>query len=78
MGDKDLAESSDSSGFGYYLEWFKEEEMYFGNKSAVYYTCGPERFMLDISNYLVTNGVALQQVRYEVHSTGSFQLAEDA
>ncbi|KAK9791876.1 putative nitric oxide dioxygenase [Seiridium cardinale] len=77
MGNKDIAESADSGGFGYYLEWFKEEEMYFGNKSAVYYICGPERFMLDISSYLVTNGVSVQQIRYELHSTGSLELAED-
>lgn len=78
VGNKDMAEFSDSSGFGYYLEWFKEEDMYFGNKSAEYYICGPERFMTDISAYLFTNGVSLQQVHYELHSTGSFELAESA
>lgn len=78
MGNRDLAESEDSSGFGYYLEWFKVEDMHFNNKSAEYYICGPERFMTDISAYLVTNGVSMQQIHYEVHSTGSFELAESA
>jgi nitric oxide dioxygenase len=77
VGNKDLAESTDSSGFGYYLEWFNPEDMYFSNRSTEYYICGPERFMKDISNYLVTNGASLQQVRYELHSTGSFELVEE-
>ncbi|KAH8202192.1 hypothetical protein TruAng_003667 [Truncatella angustata] len=78
MGNKDLAESTDSLGFGYYLEWLKEEDMYFSNRSTEYYICGPERFMKDISTYLVTNGVSLAQIRYELHSVGSFELAQDA
>ncbi|KAH6661330.1 globin-like protein [Truncatella angustata] len=78
MGNKDLAESTDSLGFGYYLEWLKEEDMYFSNRSTEYYICGPERFMKDISTYLVTNGVSSAQIRYELHSVGSFELAQDA
>ena len=76
VGNKDLAESTDSQGFGYYLEWFNADDMYFGTKSTQYYICGPERFMTDISAYLVTNGATLQQIRYELHSVGSFELEE--
>ncbi|KAI4601222.1 hypothetical protein KJ359_012412 [Pestalotiopsis sp. 9143b] len=78
MGNKDLAESTESNGFGYYLEWFNPDDMYFSNKSTQYYICGPERFIKDISAYLITNGALLPQIRYELHSVGSFELEEDS
>ncbi|KAI0177322.1 globin-like protein [Pestalotiopsis sp. NC0098] len=78
MGNKDLAESTESNGFGYYLEWFNSDDMYFSNKSTQYYICGPERFIKDISAYLITNGALLPQIRYELHSVGSFELEEDS
>ncbi|KAK8079899.1 nitric oxide dioxygenase [Apiospora hydei] len=74
FGMQDLAESSDSNGFGYYLEWLKPEDMYFDNKSTEYYICGPRRFMLDMASYLSTNGVMPSQVRHELHATGFFEL----
>ncbi|ORY63482.1 globin-like protein [Pseudomassariella vexata] len=74
IGNKDIAESTDTLGFGYYLEWLKPEDMFFDNKGTEYYMCGPERFMRDMTDYLETNGVPTSKVRYELHATGAFEL----
>lgn len=75
IGNKDIVDSGDN--IGYYLEWFKPEDMYFENKSTQYFICGPEKFMTDITNYLVMNGASLSQVLYELHATGSFEMMKD-
>jgi nitric oxide dioxygenase len=76
IGKKDIVDTGDN--IGYYLEWFKAEDMYFENKSTRYFICGPEKFLTDITNYLVLNGVALSQILYELHATGSFEMMKDS
>lgn len=46
------------------------EDLYLQNSGTEYYTCGPEQFMLEISDYLKTQGVPAARVKYELFSTG--------
>lgn len=78
VGADDLAEKTESDGYGYYLEWLKPEDLFFDNKSTEYYVCGPGRFMKDMVSYLSANGVRTSQIRHELHGTGFFELEKSA
>ncbi|KAH8653712.1 globin-like protein [Xylariales sp. PMI_506] len=77
FGSQDLADSTESLGYGYYLEFLKPEDMYFGNRSTEYFICGSERFMLDMANYLKSSGVPSSQFHFELHTTGWFEVKDD-
>ncbi|KAG7009561.1 hypothetical protein G7Y79_00002g006760 [Physcia stellaris] len=47
-----------------------EQDLFLGNGEAVYFICGPERFMSDVREALVRLGVESQRIRMEVFGTG--------
>lgn len=52
----------------------KPEDLYLSNGSAEYYICGPEQFMVEMSDYLVMQGVSLARVKFSPFSTGELQV----
>ncbi|KAI1199849.1 globin-like protein [Nemania serpens] len=53
------------------LNW---EDLWLYNSLALYYVCGPEKFMTEIGNHLQKNGVAPARIQYELYSVGFFEL----
>ncbi|KAK4039318.1 globin-like protein [Parachaetomium inaequale] len=47
-----------------------KEDLHLHNSGAEYYVCGPEQFMMDISDYLKAKGVGAARVKFELFSTG--------
>jgi nitric oxide dioxygenase len=46
------------------------EDLYLSNGGTEYYICGPEQFMLEMSDYLKSQGVGASRVKFELFSTG--------
>ncbi|KAL2271016.1 hypothetical protein VTJ83DRAFT_387 [Remersonia thermophila] len=46
------------------------DDLFLTNSATEYYICGPEQFMLEISDYLKTQGVPASRVKFELFSTG--------
>jgi nitric oxide dioxygenase len=46
------------------------EDLFLQNSSTEYYICGPEQFMLEMSDYLKAQGVPAARVKFELFSTG--------
>ncbi|GAB1310225.1 nitric oxide dioxygenase [Madurella fahalii] len=46
------------------------KDLHLQNSGTEYYICGPEQFMLEISDYLKAQGVPATRVKYELFSTG--------
>ncbi|KAI0551839.1 globin-like protein [Xylaria curta] len=53
------------------LNW---EDLWLHNKMTQYFVCGPEKFMTEIGNHLVKNGIPESRVKYELYSVGSFEM----
>ena len=47
-----------------------DEDLFLNNSGTEYYVCGPEQFMLDMSNYLRARGVSPERLKFELFSTG--------
>lgn len=54
----------------------KSEDLYLENGSAEYYICGPEQFMVEMSDYLVMKGVGLSRVKFSPFSTGELKVKD--
>lgn len=50
------------------------EDLWLHKPMAQYFICGPEKFMNEIGNHLMRNGVNAARVRFELYSVGSFEL----
>ncbi|AEO70184.1 uncharacterized protein THITE_2121250 [Thermothielavioides terrestris NRRL 8126] len=50
------------------------QDLHLQNSGTEYYICGPEQFMLDISEYLEARGVAAARIKLELFSTGDLTL----
>lgn len=48
----------------------RPEDLYLSNGGTEYYICGPEQFMLEMSDYLKAQGVGASRVKFELFSTG--------
>ncbi|KAG7284998.1 hypothetical protein NEMBOFW57_009616 [Staphylotrichum longicolle] len=48
----------------------KERDLFLGNAAAEYYICGPEPFMVDVRQTLVTMGVDKSRIFLELFATG--------
>jgi len=46
------------------------DDLFLGNSGTEYYICGPEQFMMEMSDYLKSQGVGAARVRFELFSTG--------
>ncbi|KAL2124704.1 hypothetical protein VTJ04DRAFT_1069 [Mycothermus thermophilus] len=46
------------------------DDLFLTNSSTEYYICGPEQFMLEMSDYLKSQGVPSNRVKFELFSTG--------
>ena len=49
-------------------------DLYLNHGSAEYYICGPEQFMVEMTDYLVLQGVSLGRVKFSPFSTGELQV----
>ncbi len=47
-----------------------EDDLYLQNSGTEYYVCGPEQFMLEMSDYLKAKGVEAARVKFELFATG--------
>jgi nitric oxide dioxygenase len=52
------------------LDIIDKEKLFADNDRTLYYTCGPERFMLDVEAKLKTFGVPAERVHMELFGTG--------
>jgi nitric oxide dioxygenase len=46
------------------------EDLFLHSSGTEYYICGPEQFMLEMSDYLKSRGVGASRVKFELFSTG--------
>ncbi|KAI5861025.1 globin-like protein [Durotheca rogersii] len=53
------------------------DDLCLANRSAEYYVCGPEKFMLQAARRLRRGGVRPERVRFENYSVGSFEVNLD-
>ncbi|KAK4243014.1 globin-like protein [Corynascus novoguineensis] len=49
-------------------------DLHLNNSGAEYYVCGPERFMMDVCDYLKAQGVAPARIKIELFSTGDLAM----
>jgi nitric oxide dioxygenase len=52
------------------------EDLHLHNGGAEYYVCGPEQFMVEVSEYLKAQGVGAGRVKLELFSTGDLALKQ--
>jgi nitric oxide dioxygenase len=50
------------------------DDLWLHSTVTQYFICGPEKFMNEIGNHLMRNGVKAARVRFELYSVGSFEL----
>ncbi|KAI0391895.1 globin-like protein [Xylariaceae sp. FL0594] len=50
------------------------EDLWLHKPLTQYFICGPERFMTEVGNHLLKNGVQADRVKFELYSVGSFEL----
>ncbi|KAH6853542.1 globin-like protein [Chaetomium sp. MPI-CAGE-AT-0009] len=51
-----------------------DRDLHLRNSAAEYYICGPEKFMLDVSDYLRARGVGPERLKFELFTTGDLAL----
>ena len=72
--------SSDVVGVNYNYDFRMDlakvnpKDLHLNHSGTEYYICGPEQFMLEMSDYLKSRGVHIQRVRFELFSTGDLAL----
>lgn len=49
-------------------------DLWLDHGAAEYYICGPEQFMVEMTDYLVLQGVSLGRVKFSAFSTGELQV----
>ncbi|PKS08269.1 hypothetical protein jhhlp_005212 [Lomentospora prolificans] len=49
-------------------------DLYLDHGSAEYYICGPEQFMVEMTDYLAMQGVSLGRVKFSPFSTGELEV----
>ncbi|KAJ4296987.1 hypothetical protein N0V88_003903 [Collariella sp. IMI 366227] len=54
------------------------EDLYLHNSGTEYYICGPEQFMMEMSDYLKSQGVGAARVKFELFSTGDLAFKHTA
>jgi nitric oxide dioxygenase len=70
LADGDLAGVSYNYDFRMDLAKVHPEDLWLGHGGTEYYICGPEQFMLEMSDYLYARGVPSNRVKFELFSTG--------
>ena len=50
------------------------EDLYLDHGAAEYYLCGPEQFMVEMTDYLVIHGVSLARVKFSPFTTGELPM----
>jgi len=49
------------------------EDLHLHNGATEYYICGPEQFMMEMSDYLRAQGIGAARVKFELFSTGDLE-----
>ncbi|KAG7289819.1 hypothetical protein NEMBOFW57_006196 [Staphylotrichum longicolle] len=68
--------NSDAIGISYDYDFrmdlakVSEDDLYLQNSGAEYYICGPEQFMLEMSDLLKAKGVGAARIKFELFATG--------
>ncbi|KAK1755246.1 putative flavohemo protein [Echria macrotheca] len=70
LASNDLAGVTYDYDFRMDLAKLDADDLYLGHGGTEYYICGPEQFMLEISDYLKTQGVPATRLKFELFSTG--------
>jgi nitric oxide dioxygenase len=70
LADGDAAGVTYDYDFRMDLAKVKPEDLFLSNGGTEYYICGPEQFMLEMSDYLKAQGVGAARVKFELFSTG--------
>ncbi|SPO02385.1 probable flavohemoglobin [Cephalotrichum gorgonifer] len=52
------------------------QDLHLDHGAAEYYICGPEQFMVEMSDYLVLKGVSMSRVKFSPFSTGELEVKE--
>ncbi|KAK4157776.1 globin-like protein [Chaetomidium leptoderma] len=68
--DSDVVGVTYDHGFRMDLAKIEPQDLHLQNNGAEYYICGPEQFMLDMSDYLKAQGVPPARIKFELFSTG--------
>jgi len=70
LASSDLAGVTYDYDFRMDLARVDPEDLFLGHGGTEYFLCGPEQFMLEMSDYLKTQGVPAGRVKLELFSTG--------
>ncbi|EXF85857.1 globin [Colletotrichum paranaense] len=71
--DDDSLSSSSDFGLRMDLARIAPEELYLSHGGAEYYICGPEIFMVEMSQFLINQGVDPNRVKFERFTTGDLE-----
>lgn len=77
LADRDTAELTFTHDLRVDLEKLNPGDLYLHNRSAEYFICGPEKFMVNMSEYLKKKGVEESRMHFELYSLGVFELRQD-
>ncbi|EOO00812.1 putative globin-like protein [Phaeoacremonium minimum UCRPA7] len=70
LADGDLAGVTYDYDFRVDLARVHPEDLYLSHGGTEYYICGPEQFMLEMADYLKSQGVDSARLKFELFSTG--------
>lgn len=70
LANTDLAGVTYDYDFRMDLGRVAPEDLHLGHGGTEYYICGPEQFMLEMSDYLKAQGVPASRLKFELFSTG--------
>ncbi|KAK4136623.1 globin-like protein [Trichocladium antarcticum] len=70
LAESDVVGVSYDYDFRMDLAKIEPAQLYLHNSGTEYYICGPEQFMMEMSDYLKARGVPVSRVKFELFSTG--------
>lgn len=70
LADGDLAGVNFDYDFRVDLAKVSPEDLFLRHGGTEYFICGPEQFMIEVADYLKTQGVELKRLKFELFSTG--------
>ncbi|EGS19252.1 uncharacterized protein CTHT_0058780 [Thermochaetoides thermophila DSM 1495] len=70
LADSDVVGVTYDYDFRMDLARVNPDDLFLTNSGTEYYICGPEQFMLEMSDYLKSQGVPSNRVKFELFSTG--------
>ncbi|ROV92314.1 hypothetical protein VSDG_07266 [Cytospora chrysosperma] len=70
LADEDLAGVTFDYDFRVDLAKVNPDDLFLQHGGTEYYICGPEQFMIEMADYLKSQGVELRRMKFELFSTG--------